>query len=76
MDPSSATLYLVGSVLNEDNPREWAFEGIWTTKRAALKHCAARFPWFVAPVEVNVALPAEIHDWPGLFYPYAEEEAA
>ena len=68
------TLWLCGQYHKPDPVKNlaWEFQGIFSTKEAAIAACRKREYW-IAPIELDQEWPDETMDeFPGLYYPLAE----
>lgn len=51
----------------------WDILGVFLTEERALAACHNE-DCFVGPLNMDEALPSDIGEWPGCYYPYAEEK--
>jgi len=64
--------WVVGQALKDQDGsygRAWVFRGVFSTEVAALRVCDNP-ACFVGPATMDEALPEEVADWPGAFYPW------
>lgn len=65
------TVWIVGQAVRGAIPSAigaWVFQGVFDDEHKACAACKGEL-WFVAPAELNVELPIEAVEWPGLYYP-------
>ena len=62
-------VWVVGR-LSPDSAWKWQLQGIFITKKAAMKACKDE-SWFIGPLDINKPLPTEEQDWEGCYYPLA-----
>ncbi len=55
-----------------DSPFAWELLGLYDNREQAENRCICPED-FVGPVSLNVDLPEEKVDWPGIYFPTAEE---
>jgi len=51
-----------------DYPFVWEIMGVFSDEKLAVESCTTKVD-FVGPVDMNVKLPDEVVQWPGLYYP-------
>lgn len=68
MSENANPLWLVGKITNWP---AYEFQGIFDSEERAVSECKGEL-WFVAPVYVNQVIPEETSEWPGMYYPEAE----
>jgi hypothetical protein len=62
-------LWIVGQMDADGGP--WHFQGVFSNENVARAVCGVGPRFFMAPCVLDVALPEEAMDWPGLVYPGA-----
>lgn len=67
-------LWIVGKAFNcdkcsaEGHTRCWEFQGAFDNEALAVD-ARLEYNYFVGPAKLNRALPAEVSEWPGAYYP-------
>lgn len=61
-------LWIVGKLTPEKHERAFEFQGVFSSKDLAIKACRTPM-YFIAPATLDVEVPDETLDWPGLVYP-------
>lgn len=64
-------LWVVGQWTGKESG--WSFQGVFSDAALAEAACRDR-TYFMAPAQLDAALPHECRAWPGLRYPVAERE--
>jgi len=59
-------VYVVGESLNDNGT--WAICGVFSEEKKAVSECKGN-KHFVGPIPMNISLPDELQNWPGLYYP-------
>lgn len=75
-DKKVKKMYAVGQAMEgraiDGQVGGWMLEGIFTTKKKAIKHCTKN-EWFVVPIPVGMLIGQLIPD--GMFWPNLQSEA-
>lgn len=56
-----------------DEGGAWEFSGAFDNEEEAIKSCGGYKNYFIGQVELNKPLHHETVEWPGCYYPHAEE---
>ena len=61
-------LWIVGRQLTRIYPVAWDFMGVYDNENDAIQACLTE-DYFIGPAKLNMALPDEVTEWPGCWYP-------
>jgi len=67
--PTGTQVFVVGRVPQDGSV--WNVIGVFSSLQVAVSECKTE-EYFVGPLTMNAALPAEASSWPGAFYPKVE----
>jgi hypothetical protein len=68
------TAWICGKVIQETPLGQiWDFQGLYTSKDKAIEACKTK-NHFIGPAVLNDPVPENQHEWPGAYYPLAENQ--
>lgn len=74
METEKTVVFVVGRMIAEESAGfVWDFFGVFDTEKAAVAACTTP-QHFVGPVELNFRTPDERENWPGSWFPLAEDK--
>lgn len=57
----------------DEKGHDWHIQGVASYEQLAIEMCLDEYH-FIGPLPVDVALPYDLMEWPGSYFPYTKEE--